>query len=308
VSTPCNVRIEYFAPPDHLQPYFTTFFLSEVAVADEGMVEDLLFPEWAALRFSSAEPPQDPDAPAMAELRSGYKLRNNARFPVIGPRTQEIRFRIFSTRLWSINLTPLGWARFVRQPASDYANALIDGYDHPAFAHFRPLVDSVFGPVPDAKLEFQRIVRFLENLDLPHLPDEDRITRIFVGLLNPQLTMVGELAEEVGIGTRTLERTCLRVFGFTPKVLIRRQRFLRSLTDFTLDPSLKWIGAMDSLYHDQAQFVRDFKQFMGMTPSQYAALDKPIMAAVMHERDRYSRDFVRTLRKQGDDREYGVKT
>ena len=56
------------------------------------------------------------------------------------------------------------------------------------------------------------------------------------------------------------------------------------------------------------QFVRDFKQFMGMTPSQYAALDKPIMAAVMRERDRYSRDFVRTLRKQGDDREYGVKT
>ncbi len=44
-----------------------------------------------------------------------------------------------------------------------------------------------------------------------------------------------------------------------------------------------------------------------MTPSQYAALDKPIMAAVMRERDRYSRDIVRTIRREGDMREYGVK-
>jgi AraC-like DNA-binding protein len=64
---------------------------------------------------------------------------------------------------------------------------------------------------------------------------------------------------------------------------------------------------MDSLYHDQAQFVRDFKQFMGITQSQYAALDKPIMAAVMRERDRYSRDIVRSILRDGDMKEYGVK-
>jgi AraC-like DNA-binding protein len=37
-----------------------------------------------------------------------------------------------------------------------------------------------------------------------------------------------------------------------------------------LDPSLKWIGALDGHYHDQAQFVREFREFMGMTPRQYA--------------------------------------
>jgi shikimate dehydrogenase len=49
---------------------------------------------------------------------------------------------------------------------------------------------------------------------------------------------------------------------------------------------MKWVGAMDGHYHDQAQFVRDFRQFMGMSPRQYAALDKPILAAVMRERAR----------------------
>ena len=61
---------------------------------------------------------------------------------------------------------------------------------------------------------------------------------------------------------------------------------MRSLSHFVLDPSLGWIGAIDSHYHDQAQFVRDFRQFMGMTPRQYGALPKPLIGAVMRERQR----------------------
>lgn len=307
VSNSCDVRIEYFIPLESLRQYCTTIFHGEISVANEGMVEDLLFPEWASLRFSSADPRPDPDAPATAELRSGYKLRHNARFPVIGPRTQEVRFRIYTTRIWSINLNPLGWVRFIGRPAHEFANVLLDGYEHPAFAHFRPLADTIFGPEPDTSGELQRIVEFLEGIDAPKSANEERILNIFMALHDPDLTSVAELARGLGISQRTLERTCLNAFGFTPKVLLRRQRFMRSLTDFTLDPSLKWIGAMDALYHDQAQFVRDFRQFMGMTPSQYAAMDKPIMDAVIRERDRYARDFVRTARRQGDQREIGVR-
>jgi methylphosphotriester-DNA--protein-cysteine methyltransferase len=70
-------------------------------------------------------------------------------------------------------------------------------------------------------------------------------------------------------------------------MLLRRQRFLRSLTDFTVDPSLKWVGALDAAYHDQAQFVRDFREFMGMTPTEYGQRDKPVVERVLRERVRY---------------------
>jgi AraC-like DNA-binding protein len=53
-----------------------------------------------------------------------------------------------------------------------------------------------------------------------------------------------------------------------------------------LDPSLKWIGALDGHYHDQAQFVREFREFMGMTPRQYGGLDHPIIEGIMNERAR----------------------
>ena len=52
-----------------------------------------------------------------------------------------------------------------------------------------------------------------------------------------------------------------------------------------LDPSLAWLETMDDHYHDQAQFIRDFRRFMGMTPGAYAVLPHPILSAAAHARN-----------------------
>jgi transcriptional regulator GlxA family with amidase domain len=105
---------------------------------------------------------------------------------------------------------------------------------------------------------------------------------------------VDELAARAGLGQRTLERLCARHFGFSPKLLLRRQRFMRSLAQFMLDPSLNWIGALDGQYHDQAQFVRDFHDFMGVSPSTYAACPHPVLEMFMRERMRIAGSAVQT--------------
>ncbi|WP_418251669.1 helix-turn-helix domain-containing protein [Erythrobacter litoralis] len=102
------------------------------------------------------------------------------------------------------------------------------------------------------------------------------------------------------MNVRSLERLTRRAFGFTPKLLLRRQRFLRSLAQFVLDPSLKWLDALDCQYHDQAHFVRDVKRFMGMNPSEYARLDKPFLAAAARARMEIAGEAVQGLhRPQG---------
>ena len=83
---------------------------------------------------------------------------------------------------------------------------------------------------------------------------------------------------------KSLERFCRRYFGFTPKLLLRRQRFVRSLAQFMLDPTLSWINALDGQYHDQAQFVREFREFMGLRPTEYARMPHPIVAPIIHQR------------------------
>ena len=52
---------------------------------------------------------------------------------------------------------------------------------------------------------------------------------------------------------------------------------------------------MDGEYHDQAQFTREFSEFMTMTPSKYAALEHPILASFMEARARIWGSPAQTL-------------
>jgi AraC-like DNA-binding protein len=185
-----------------------------------------------------------------------------------------------------MGLLPLGWAKFVRADASQLANAVADGNKHPAFASFRPLADGLSAVEADVATELALITtHFLARADEP-VADAERILLIHEALVDPEIDSVAALVAHTGGNRRTVERICRRAFGFSPKLLLRRQRFMRSLAQFMLDPTIRWSAAMDGHYHDQAQFVRDFRQFMGMTPREYAALEKPILGAVMHARAR----------------------
>ena len=62
-----------------------------------------------------------------------------------------------------------------------------------------------------------------------------------------------------------------------------------------LDPSLKWLSTLDYQYHDQAHFVRDFRRFMGMSPSAYAKLDKPLLIAAARARMEIAGEAVQGL-------------
>lgn len=287
MSRDCQVQVRFYVPPPQLQAYFTTFYLVDIAVADGARAVDRLHPEWANLRFYSG-------ADFIADCHDGTQLSGTS-FGATGPSSKAVRFEVGPTRMWGIGLLPLGWAKFVQAPAAGLADAVLDGHTHPAFACFAPLAAAIFKGQLDEACELARIADyFLGRLAEPVL-DEQRINAIHAALLDPEVASVAQLVAQAGIGQRTVERICDRVFGFPPKLLLRRQRFMRSLAHFMLDPKIRWSGAMDGHYHDQAQFVRDFRSFMGMTPSKYAAMDKPILAAVMRERARIAGAAAQTL-------------
>jgi AraC-like DNA-binding protein len=287
VSQPVSIKVRFHVPPEDLRRYFTTFYITDIEVASAETVHDTLQPEWANLRFFRGSFPD-------SWIEDDTHLVGTD-FTVSGPSSRSINFKLGTTRLWGIGLLPLGWARFVARPAGDHANLLADGHSHPSFAAFTPLADSLFGDELDEAQELARIIAFFEAFPAQPIPDEARILAIHSALIDPELVTVAELVEQVGTSQRTVERLCHRHFGFSPKLLLRRQRFMRSLAQFMLDPSLRWIGAMDSTYHDQAQFVRDFHEFMGLTPREYAAMPHPILDKFMHERARIHGAAVQTL-------------
>ena len=283
----CSVAVRFHAPPADLRGYFTTFYCTDITVPGGALVVDSLHPEWAGLRFFGG---------AMAGAWVGQNAAvTGANFIATGPSSHPVPFGLPTCRLWGIGLLPLGWARFVGVPASACANLVADGRHHPAFAQFAAFGTALFAAPPDEAAELDRIAAFFRaRLAASVAADDQRIAAIHAALVDPTSRSVGDLAAGAGLGQRTLERVCLRQFGFAPKLLLRRQRFMRSLAQFMLDPSLKWIGALDGNYHDQAQFVRDFHEFMGETPRAYAARPHPVLGTFLRERMRVAGSAVQT--------------
>ncbi|MFC4257020.1 helix-turn-helix domain-containing protein [Altererythrobacter xixiisoli] len=276
VGTDFSLDVRLFRLSPELQPYFTALYCFDIDCPDGQIIKDCLHPEWAAMRFSVGKPP-------MAAIGPGPMSRQ-AQFVVSGPTCQSIRFGLSTARIWGLGVQPAGWAKFIAGSARDFADRTVDGVADRAFALFAPLLDLVHQPHSDAEATAGAINSFL----MPHanriIVGEEQILACHAALLDPEIANVGDLGERLGMKPRTLERLCGRYFGFPPKMLLRRQRFLRSLARFMLEPRRNWSEAMDGQYYDQAQFVRDFRSFMAMTPSEYALGPHPILDRIIEQR------------------------
>ena len=284
-ETGVSVGAKFYAAPSEFEGCFTTFYQLAIDCADGGQVDDYLQPEWGNLRFFAHNAPR-------AEIDGN--VSHNARFTATGPSSRPNRFLLGKTRMWGIGFLPLGWARFMDVPATELTNYVCDGETHPAFKRFAHFSNVLCDPSVSTQEQLEFLQKELTNLMRPNR-DEAKITRIHTALVSGEHLAVGNLASECGMSIRTLERMCHRYFGFSPKLLMRRQRFMRSLSSFMLSRGARWTEAMDEEYHDQAQFTREFTEFMTMTPSAYAALDHPILSSFMEARARVWGSAAQTL-------------
>ena len=270
-----NIATRFFAVSSALRPYLSTIYLTEVSVPPGTRVVDYLHPEWANLRFFEGEVPLASigRAPATAAPR----------FIATGPTSTASYFAVGNMRAWGIGILPMGWAKFIALAADDLADRFCDGAAHPAFAAFAPLGKKLRG-VNDFDAAAALIDAHFCTLLQDAPPDDPAILSAHRALVDDDLSTVADLSAKLGLSERSIERLSHRAFGFSPKLLLRRQRFLRSLARFMLDPSMAWIDTMDHQYYDQAQFSRDFAKFMGMSPREYAARPKPILGAAAKAR------------------------
>jgi AraC-like DNA-binding protein len=117
------------------------------------------------------------------------------------------------------------------------------------------------------------ITKFLsENLQTTEAAD--RVTKASIEslLLSNGIKTVDELADHLQVNRRQLERKFSAAIGLSPKQfskVIRLQSTLKAmqLKKYTTLTSL----AYENGYHDQAHFIKDFKEFTGFSPRQFYA-------------------------------------
>jgi AraC-like DNA-binding protein len=262
---------QFAAPHADLRRYVTTYYIAEVNSPDGQMVEDLLHPEWGSVRYICNGAAQGSAHPDPMQAVPPVTL--------VGHSSRATRIGCVSMRVASFGLLPLGWHHLVGLPASRFADQSVDAYTLKTRINFAALF-----PAISAAKTLDDVAAIFDNVLLQSLmqtpeaakSDDDLIHGLHTALLDSDFVSVTEIAERLNVNGMQLERLSKRVFGFPPKLLIRRQRFLRTLALLMRQPEAKWGEILDPQYYDQAHFNRDFQRFFSMSPKQYLALDKPI--------------------------------
>jgi AraC-like DNA-binding protein len=81
---------------------------------------------------------------------------------------------------------------------------------------------------------------------------------------------VADIAADIGLSKRRFIEVFKQQVGLTPKLYARVRRFQSVITSLDDRADVVWPEvAVDCGYFDQAHFIRDFKQFCGLTPGKY---------------------------------------
>src|SRR5262245_51065274 len=89
----------------------------------------------------------------------------------------------------------------------------------------------------------------------------------------PGLRSSAQVAESVNLS----QRRCIQLFqdevGLTPKLYSRVKRFQKVISTIHKQHTIDWVEvALSSGYFDQSHFNHDFKEFSGLSPTEYLAL------------------------------------
>lgn len=191
---------------------------------------------------------------------------------VSGPRTGCFAIDTFQEeRVFGIQFQPAGAFPFFRVPASEMQNQSID-LDclwHGGAGELRERllaarsIDQMFA-VGESCL-FARLVRPLELHGAVAFARHEF-------LRHPDRASVRSVLGQIGLSSRRFIELFHQQVGLAPKAFGRVCRFQHSLQRVHRARNVEWVQlALDCGYYDQAHFIHEFREFSGLTPSDYLA-------------------------------------
>ncbi|OJY67552.1 MAG: hypothetical protein BGP16_03250 [Sphingobium sp. 66-54] len=261
-----------YSPSADLAGYVRRYYVFDADLPADFLLVDKLLSETAFIRILlngdwAAEVAPDQWAnfgpvPLMGSNGIPWRVRVRGPFLVVG-----VAFR------------PSGWSGMFAQPACELADRAV-----PLADLWGPLADRLHDEVAAAD-DDGGIVRAIEQAlrervaamgtpsPLPAMAAFERIAR------DDSTIWVAEAARQVGLSIRQFERQCHATFGHSPKVILRRSRFLdmaQALRGFS-EPSAEQLAALR--YFDQSHLNREFRHFFQLTPGQFEKVTTPLFTA-----------------------------
>jgi AraC-like DNA-binding protein len=180
-----------------------------------------------------------------------------------------------------VNLTPIGARLLTGLPMHVLTNAVLN-------------VEDAFGPASGELMErlresatwgarFQIIDRFMQARLLAANERPEAMVWAYATLRRTAgAASIGSLADALGYSQKHLISQFREHLGLPPKTLARVMRFESAVRAVRGERGPDWAQiVLDCGYYDQAHLIREFKQFAGMTPGEYAGRLLPGDANIM---------------------------
>ena len=262
------IHFEFATPAPELASALLIYWDVSATVAEP--VVDQMHPDWANIRFKlSGEWEYGSSRAKLAKVKDFATIT--------GPTSVGQWARVQEGTGFNVTLLPTGWLRLMGADASAFTNRI------------RPLSDLLGDQSPTLSRDIAAASSFAQRVEVanafftllwaktpPH-PREAAIAAIDTALLDPACATVEDLVLRTGLPQHSLMRLTKRAYGLSSKLLLRRERFLRMLRTMEIRSFQEWPDFLDPQYVDQSHMIRDFKYFLGLSPSQYFKLSRPML-------------------------------
>ena len=202
---------------------------------------------------------------------------------LIGPTMSAYTMRARAgTRVFGIGVRPRGWATLFNVNAFEAADKVFD-------------LSDVAERVGGLELEEARktddpseMARICDDYFVALLERRAKRPSMYPQAMEDWLLYDDDLDIERLIGSmnasrRQTDRLAKTFFGASPKLLQRKYRALR-VADRIREGEPPWAVAADFGFYDQSHFIKEFKQFVGVTPSQFCENQTALLRQVKAKR------------------------
>ena len=260
------VSLRYFAPDARLNGLISSYYLFE---ADEPQISDILRAELAQARFVVR------GATRLIAQDGGTISCPSAM--LIGSTSSSFTFEVDGPCVVAgAGLMPAGWAALIGCSADELADTVLP-FDEVAGA----IVARTLGRLQSSGC-VDGVPAALDALFLTLAERARSVPLWFTKATDDWLTaspspQVDDLVASTGVSARQVERLAKRYYGASPKLLARKYRALQAAVRMGTGAAPDWAEAAGEHFYDQSHFIREFKQFVGMTPNKFVVESAPIM-------------------------------
>ncbi len=260
------ISIRYFAPAPALRQHISSLYWFESALP---VFADMMRAELGQIRLVVEG--------AAVNDYGGGQYRPGRGAVLQGPTNAPVHYRAKGAlRLFGIGLLPLGWTELIGVPAHELADDAVDLADVLSPAAVRTLMERLANASDDAAR-----CRAVNEFLLARLAAARCPTTWFTRLADDWLTTgsnpdVDVLVRASGMSARSVERLSRQIYGASPKLMARKYRALGAAVRLGIGEASTWQDAAGDAFYDQAHFIREFRNFIGLTPARFLTEAAPV--------------------------------